>query len=242
MLELSFNLGLRAYRLEASYTAARLNALEETRHLAAEFEEAADRFRLLEEEDARLALRKVDTQASVETADDGWDDTMESFRRRLMELSDNNMDAPLYRKYFADIPSHVTSLSYGAEILVSKDLERDLRDESNDELRVYAERLETKRLALEAILHERTRLEVDQARFVNRVALAKAILNKLRRVLLAGLEEVAIGRGHGREWCARFFLGHNEVLAALDADGSEPVQALSEGDDGASRQLLEPEV
>lgn len=238
MLELSHRSSLRAFRLEASYTAARLNASEDTRPHAAEFEEAAERFRLLDEEESRLALRKVDTQASIEAADDAWDDTVHGFRRRLLELSNNSVDAPLYRTYFADIPSHVTSLSHAAEIMISKDLERALRDEPNESLRLFSEQLETQRLALEAILHERTRVEVDEARFANRVSLAKSILNKLRRVLWAELEELALHRGVGREWCARFFLGHQDAVSPAEAEAVEDVPSFQ---DGAGTHLRLPE-
>jgi len=229
MLELSEDLPIRAFRLQASYTAARLNALEETRHLAAEFEEAADKFALLEKEEAQLAVRRVQTQASVETADDAWDDTMIAFRRRLLEQAGHDTEADIYRRYFADIPSNVTSLSYAAEILISKDLEAQLAHEDDAELSVFAERLGDKRAGLEAIIHERTGLEVDEARFANRVQLAKQVLNKLRRVLFASLEEVQMARGRDRAWCARFYHSHNDVLAALENDGveAEPVEVVA---------------
>ena len=239
MLELPAHLGVRAHRLEASYTAARLNAFDGTRHLARPFVEAADKLRLLEEEEARLEFREVDIQASVETADDAWDDVVLAFRRRLLELADNDVDAPIYRRYFADIPSHATDLSYGAEILISKELENAIESGGHADLVSFGHRLEEKRIALEAIVHERTRFEVDLARFENRVALAKSILNKLRRVLFAQLEEVALERGLGRDWCARFFLHHEEILEAMEVEapegplelgpGSEPHRQLSDG-------------
>ena len=216
MLEIPESKPIRAFRLEANYTAARLNALDETRHLATDFEEAADKFALLEEEEGRLDIRRVETQAMVETADDAWDDAMMSFQRRLLDLSGNSVDAELYRRYFADIPSHVTSLSYAAEIMISKDLERHLETEESEELRACADRLADKRRTLENIIQEKTRLEVDQARFYNRVALAKAILNKLRRILWASLEEVAMAKTRGSDWCARFFWAHNHQMTSLE--------------------------
>lgn len=228
MLELSDHLSIRAFRLEANYTAARLKANEETRALGKDFEEAADKFALLEEEQARLDVRRMETQASVETADDEWDDTMISFQSRLLEKAGNSVDAELYRRYFADIPSQVTSLSYAAEILISKDLEADLQHEEIPELAEFASRLEEKRIALEAIIHERTRLEVDEARFANRVQLAKAILNKLRRILFAGLEEIAIANGRGRDWCVRFYHRDNAILASIDNDGVEQLPATTQ--------------
>lgn len=227
MLELSEELQVRTFRMEARYTATRLLALTETRHLAGDFEEAHDKFALLEEEGGRLDIRRVETQAMVEIADDAWDDTMLAFQRRLLELVDNDVDAELYRNYFADIPSHVTSLSYAAEVLISKDLEEKLAVEENAELSVFSERLRDKRGALEAGMHERTRLEVDEARFKNRVALAKAILNKLRRVLYAGLEEIARTRGLQHSWCLRFFHSQNSHLEAFDGDGIELSQPSS---------------
>lgn len=244
MLEIPESKTIRAFRLEANYTAARLNALDETRHLAKDFEEAADKFALLEEEEGRLDIRKVETQAMVETADDAWDDTMMAFERRLLDLSGNSVDAELYRQYFAEIPSHVTSMSYAAEIMISKDLEKHLEMEEMDELRIFAQRLAEKREALENIIHERTRLEVDIARFQNRVALAKAILNKLRRILWAGLEEVAMAKNQNGDWCSRFFWGHNHQVTEMDMDGVEHAPelvakngealSLSSGDDSAA--------
>jgi hypothetical protein len=235
MLELPEDLSTRSYRLQASYTAARLNALEETRHLARDFEEAADKFAVLEGEEAQLAVRRMQTQAAVETADDAWDDTMIAFRQRLLERAGHDTEAAIYRRYFADIPSNVTSLSYAAEILISKELEAQLAHEEDVELSSFADRLADKRVALEAIIRERTQLEVEEARFANRVALAKQVLNKLRRVLFASLEEVQMGRGRDRGWCARFYHSHNDVLAALDADGVEAqpvevVQVVAEDD------------
>ncbi len=232
MLELEEHLSIRAFRLEANYTCARLKALEETRSLARDFEEAADKFALLEEEQARLDIRRMETQASVETADDAWDDTMLAFQARLLEKSGNSVDAALYRRYFAEIPSQVTRMSYAAEIMISEDLEAVLQHEEIEELSAFAGRLGEKRKALEAILRERTRLEVDEARFANRVSLAKAILNKLRRILFASLEEVAIANGRGREWCLRFYHRENVVLDAIDADGVENMPAsLPAGED-----------
>lgn len=228
MLELSEDLPTRAYRLQASYTAARLNALEETRHLARDFEEAADKFALLEQEEAQLAVRRMQTQAAVETADDAWDDTMIAFRQRLLERANHDTEAEIYRRYFADIPSNVTSLSYAAEILISQDLEAQLAHEDDEELAVFAGRLADKRAGLEAIIRERTQLEVEEARFANRVQLAKQVLNKLRRVLFSSLEELQMARGRDRSWSARFYHSHNDVLAALDGDGveAEPVEVV----------------
>jgi len=238
MLELPSHLGIRVHRLEASYTAARLSAADSTRHLARRFEEAADKFRLLEEEEARHEMREVDLQAAVEAADDAWDDVVTAFRRRLLELADNDVDAEIYRRYFADIPSHVTELSYAAEVLISKELERELRDDGHPELVGFSDRLEDKRAELERNLHERTRLEVDVARFENRVALAKSILNKLRRVLFAQLEEIAVERELGRDWCARFFLHHEEILETLEVEAVEPTMELpAQTDGGAARAL-----
>lgn len=230
MLELDDQQPVRHFRLEANYTSARLKALEETRHLAGDFEEAADKFALLEAEQAALEVKRIETQAMVETADDAWDDTMLAFRRRLLELSGNSVDAELYRRYFADIPSHVTTLSYAAEVMISLDLERALAHEPLEELRVFTERLAVRRTDLQRIMEERTRLEVDEARFANRVSLAKAILNKLRRVLFASLEEVALAHGRGRDWCLRFYHAHNETLAALDDDGVELAAPKSNGE------------
>ena len=70
--ELPETLSIREIRLEVNYSAARLNALEETRHLAKDFEEAAEKFALLENEEASLDLQRVETQAMVEIADDAW--------------------------------------------------------------------------------------------------------------------------------------------------------------------------
>jgi len=218
MIELSPRASLRTFRLEASYTAARLSASEETRHLARDFSEAADQIRLLEEELVRLDARKVDTQASLEAADDAWDDEMQSFRRRLLELCDNDVDAELYRQYFADIPSNVTELSYGAEVMISKELEQAVADDAHPEVAALAPRLAERRAALEAVLQEALRVEVDEARYVNRVSMAKSIVNKLRRVAVASLEEIAMTRRHPRLWAARFFLDHEELATTLDED------------------------
>lgn len=233
MLEFPEHLPLRGFRLQASYSAARLNALDETRRLASGFEEAGDKFALLEQEEAEHAVRRMQTQAAVETADDAWDDTMLAFKARLLEQAGHDTEADIYRRYFADIPSNVTSLSYPAEILISKDLEAQLAHEDDAELAVFAERLAEKRTGLEAIMHERTRLEVEEARFANRVQLAKQVLNKLRRMLFTSLEEIQMARGRDAEWCARFYHTHNDVLSALDGDGSEdPVDVVQVyGDD-----------
>jgi hypothetical protein len=221
MLELPETLPLRVFRLEAGYSAARLGAQDDTRPLSRDFEEAADKFALLEAEEARIDVQRMETQAMVETADDAWDDTMRALQRRLLELSGNSCDHELYRKYFSDIPSQVTSLSYHAEIMISKDLERALQHEEIEELRVFSDKLHERREPLENLLLERTRLEVETARFQNRTALAKAILNKLRRVAYASLEEMALARGLSREWCVRFFHERNIYLEALEQDGTE---------------------
>lgn len=235
MLELSEELLIRSFRLEARYTAMRLLALAETRAYAKDFEDAYDKFALLEEEGAHIDVRKVESQAQVEMADDAWDDTMLSFQRRLLEVVENDVNTELYRSYFADIPSHVTSLSYAAESMISKELESKLAVEAHPELHGFASRLEDRRRALESSLQDRTRLEVDEARFQNRVALAKAILNKLRRVLFASLEETARARGLPRAWCLRFFQNHDGPLRALDFErpddlDEDPQPALPEGE------------
>lgn len=229
MLELSEELPIRTFRMEARYTAARLLALPETRKLAQDFEEAHDKLALLEEEEGRLAVRSVEIQANVEIADDAWDDTMLAFQRRLLDLVDQDVDAPLYRNYFADIPSHVTSLSYAAEVMISKELEQKLAVDEKVELREFASRLTERRATLEAAMHERTKLEVDEARFSNRVAMAKAITNKLRRVLFARLEEIARARGLPRAWCLRFYHTENLHLEAIEADGVGQPPALGDG-------------
>lgn len=220
-IELPEQLNLREVRLEMAYTAARLNALEETRHLAGEFSETSDRIRQLEEELVQLELQRVQTQAMVEIADDDWDDVMLSFQRRLLDLSAQSVDHPLYRKYFAEIPSQVTSLSYAAEIMISKDLEGDLEKEELAELRLFADRLREKRVPLENALRERTRLEVEVAKFQNRVALAKQLSNKLRRITLANLEELAVAKDRGASWSWRFFRAYNVDIDTFDQDGAE---------------------
>ncbi len=228
MLELSEAQTIRTFRLEANYSASRLRSLDETTHLAEDFAEAADKFALLEEEEAQLEVRRVQSQASVETADDAWDDTMMAFQRRLLELADNSVDAELYRRYFTEIPSNVTSLSYAAEVMISKELEAKLEAEERPELSKFAERLAEKRKDLETQMSQRTYLEVEEARFQNRVALAKQILNKLRRILFASLEEVALAKGQNRDWCTRFYFSHNEILAYSDSDGVEELEASAE--------------
>lgn len=243
VLELPENQTIRIYRLEAKYMAARLAALEETRRLAKDFEEAHDKLALLEEEEARIAVQRTESQANVETADDAWDDCVHAFQRRLLDLAGNSTDHELYRKYFADLPSHVTNLSYHAELMVSKDLERALDEETIEELRAFAERLRQKRAPLENALVERTRLEVDEARFQNRVAMAKIILNKLRRNVHASLLDLGAARGRGAEWAARLLEGKSSHLETLDRDGSvstvgrrEPashVRAANSGEDAA---------
>lgn len=241
MSELGESRSTRQFRLEVSYSAARLNALEETRHLAKDFEDAADKLRQLEDEEARLDIQSVETRAMVETADDAWDDVMRAFQRRLLDLSGDSQDHPLYRRYFADIPSKVTSMSYAAEILISRDLEALLREEQVAELASFADRLAEKRGPLEAALHERTRLEVEVAKFQNRVGLAKQLVNKLRRLTSASLEEIAVAKGRDRAWSTRFFHGHSAQLTVEPHDGSEP--AASNGatkaaaSEGAATQL-----
>lgn len=236
MLELPEDLPLRAFRTEARYTAARLRALPETRPLADDFDEAHDKLALLEEETARLDLRRIELRAMVEIADDAWDDTIMAFQRRLLDVVDSDVDAPLYREYFADIPSHVTSLSYAAEVMISQELEAKLAVEEHPELRPFAGRLAEKRDTLEATLREQTRFEVDEARFHNREALAKAILNKLRRVLFASLEEMARMRGYSPTWRYRFFSG--EHVAALDLETGREANQL--GDGSGHRELAPP--
>lgn len=228
MLELPEELALRTFRVEVRYTATRLKALPETRGLAAEFDEAHDRLVRLEDEEGQLAGRSIEVQAAVEIADDGWDDAMLGFQRRLLDLVEQDVDAPLYREYFADIPSHVTSLSYGAEVMISKELEARLAADERSELREVGERLAARRATLESSMLERTRLEVDEARFLNRSMMAKAITNKLRRVLFARLEELARARGLPRAWCLRFF--HTENLhLGIEAEGAQMPVALGDG-------------
>lgn len=221
LLELSDKLTLRQVRLEVAYTAARLNALAETRHLADDFTVATEQLELLEAEEARLELQQIETQAMVEIADDAWDDVMESFQRRLLELSGYDQDHDLYRTYFAELPTEVTNLSYAAEIMISKDLEQELQAESREELRAFADRLASRRGPLEAALNERTRLEVEIAKFHNRAALARALVNRLRRMLLANVEELASARDRDSGWTARFFRGVNAHLDSMDRDGAE---------------------
>ena len=93
----------------------------------------------LEDELTRLELQRVEIEARVETSDDLWDETMVAFQQTLLELARSNLDHPLYRKYFAEIPSQVTSLSHAAEILVSKDLEQMLEGEEVEALRQAGE-------------------------------------------------------------------------------------------------------
>lgn len=231
-LDLVDVLSIRDYRLELAYSAARLNALDETRGLAGEFAEAAARFEMLDQEEGRYEISKVETQAMVETADDAWDATIEAFHRRLLDLCDNNADHTLYRRYFAEIPSHVTSMSYHAEILISRDLESQLDNDDNPELSRFADRLRDKRIPLEAALRERTRLEVEMAKFANRVALAKALANKLRRITAANLDEVARTTDRDGDWGARFFRGQNKLLDLIDGDGVDNVPAAINSDDG----------
>lgn len=220
-IELPEQLTLREVRLEMAYTAARLNALEETRHLAGDFSETSDRIRQLEDEQSQLELQRVETLAMVEIADDDWDDVMLSFQRRLLDLSGQSVDHVLYRRYFAEIPSQVTGLSYAAEIMISKDLESELEKEELPELRLFADRLREKRVPLENALRERTRLEVEVAKFQNRVALAKQLSNKLRRITLANLEELAVTKDRGPAWSWRFFRAYNVDMESFDQDGVE---------------------
>lgn len=237
-IELPEQLTLREVRLEMTYTAARLNALEETRHLAGDFSESSDRIRQLEDEQTQLELQRVETQAMIEIADDDWDDVMLSFQRRLLDLAGQSVDHQLYRKYFAEIPSQVTSLSYAAEIMISKDLEADLDKEEMPELRLFADRLREKRVPLENALRERTRLEVEIAKFQNRAALAKALSNKLRRISLANLEELAVTKDRGPAWSWRFFRAYNVDVDSFDQDGAEPVVPTNGAYDDASPSAL----
>jgi hypothetical protein len=103
--------------------------------------------------------------------------------------------------------------------MISKDLERALSEESIEDLRVFADRLQTKRTPLENALVERTRLEVEEARFQNRVAMAKTILNKLRKSAHATLADIGGKRGRGTDWPSRLLEGKNSHLDAIDRDG-----------------------
>lgn len=238
MFDLPDNLPLRAFRLEVSYTASRLAALPETRPLAQDLEEAAQKLKQLEDEEARLDLARVQSEANVETADDAWDDMIHVFERRLLELSGHDTDAPLYRKHFADVPTHVTSLSFHAEILISKALEAALAKEELSELAAFADRLRERREPLESALLERTLIEVDEARFHNRVALAKEIANRLRRTTFTELERIATMRGRGQEWCARFFHGPSAEGASSEAPrGSRLSVVEASRPDGTFRTL-----
>ncbi|MBI2373679.1 MAG: hypothetical protein HYV07_06735 [Deltaproteobacteria bacterium] len=220
MLELSENLSIREFRLEASYTAARLAAAAESTGLAGEHSNAAEKLAELEAEGASLDVAKTQTQAMVEIADDAWDEVALAFQRKLLELSGGSVDHELYRRYFAEIPSQLTRLSYQAEIMISKDLEEDLEGETQDELSAYGAKLEVSRHGLEAALRERTRLEVEGAKYQNRVALAKQLVNRLRRSTWSDLVELAGERGE--PWALRFFRQENAVLDAVDADGIAP--------------------
>lgn len=105
--------------------------------------------------------------------------------------------------------------------MISKDLEDELgTEEAAVELKAFANRLRSRREPLENALVERTRLEVEEARFANRVALAKTITNKLRRTTHAKLLELAGTRSRSEEWCSRFFHTRNGALEALDRDGA----------------------
>jgi hypothetical protein len=231
--ELSTRLTIREMRLEVLYTAARLNALPETRHLAVDFEEAAQKLQLLEEEEERLDRERIETQAMIEIADDAWDDMMVAFQRRLLELSGHDQDDDLYRRYFAELPTGVTNLSYAAEIMISKDLESDLSHEPLEELRAFSDRLALRRGPLEAALHERTRLEVELAKFTNRVSLARTLVLRLRRMLQANLEEIATARDRDATWPLRFFRGANLHLDHVDSDGILQVENGEEHEPGA---------
>ena len=228
MVALPEDLPLRAFRLEACYSASRLKILDETRHLARDFEEAADKLALLEAEEGQLAVRRMRTQAHVETADDAWDDTINAFRQQLLERVEHDIDRVLYRRYFADIPSHVTSLSYAAEVLISKELEARLAQEEDETLAAFEGRLREKREVLERIMLERTQLEVEEARFANREAMAKHIVNKLRRVLAANLHEIQVTRGRADAWRMRFFFAPNALLDRTEREGAEVVLPASD--------------
>lgn len=243
MVALPEGLPLRAFRLEACYSASRLKILEETRHLARDFEEAADKLALLEAEEGELAVRRMRTQAHVETADDAWDDTIDAFRQRLLEMVEHDTERELYRRYFASIPSHVTSLSYAAEVLISKELEALLAREDDERLAAFEARLREKREALEGIMHERTQLEVEEARFANRAAMAKHIVNKLRRMLAANLQEIQMARGRDDGWRMRFFFAPNALLDRTEREGTDAALAASgEASDEASVMLLPSEA
>lgn len=231
MVALPEDLPLRAFRLEACYSASRLKILDETRHLARDFEEAADKLAMLEAEEGELSVRRMQTQAHIETADDAWDDTMRAFRARLLEMVEQDTDRELYRRYFADIPSHVTSLSYAAEVLISKDLEALLAHDEDESLAAFEERLRNKRETLEGLMLERTQLEVEEARFQNRSAMAKHIVNRLRRVLAANLQEIQLNRGREDAWRMRFFFAPNALLERSEREGAEVIAASASGDE-----------
>ena len=202
MSDLSDELSIRDFRLEVNYTAVRLFAQSETRPLSDEFRSASDKLSLLEREEAEFDVRRMENQALVESADDAWDSVMIALRRRLLELSDGSTDAPLYREYFADIPSQVTNLSYAAEIMISKEVEQKLESADVLELRGFVSRLESAREDLEKVIEQRVRLEVEEGRFRNRVALAKEVVNSLRRTTF---DELAVLRGGDERFASRFF-------------------------------------
>lgn len=221
MQQLLAYLPIRSFRLEAVYTVARLRVLPETRHLAGDLREAAETLAKLEVEAADLAVRKMEGQAAVEMADDAWDDTMLAFRHRLLEQSGNSTDSDLYRRYFSEIPSQVTSMSYLAEIMISKELESALDQEVDPELQVFAERLAEKREDLEKQIKQHTALEVEEARFINRVSLAKSIVNRLRRLLFMQLREMAETDERDEAWVERFFYQSNDDIDALDLGATD---------------------
>ncbi|MBI4821708.1 MAG: hypothetical protein HY791_35940 [Deltaproteobacteria bacterium] len=218
MLELSENMTVRDFRLEASYTSARLSAVDEASHLASEYQQASEKLAELEAEGAGLDMAKMQSQAMVEIADDAWDEVALEFQAKLLSLSGGSVDHELYRKYFAEIPTEMTRLSYNAEIMISKDLEEDLADEPATELAAFRGRLELKRRTLEAALRERTRLEVEAAKYQNRISLAKQLVNRLRKTTWNDLLDLA--RDRGEPWALRFFRQENAVLDAVDADGT----------------------
>lgn len=220
MLELSENMTIRDFRLEASYTSARLAAVDEASHLASEYQRAAEKLAELETEGSAIDVARMQSQAMVEIADDAWDEVALDFQAKLLAMSGGSVDHELYRKYFAEIPTQMTRLSYGAEIMISKDLEEDLADETVAELAEFGPKLEAKRRTLESALRERTRLEVEAAKYQNRLALAKQLVNRLRKSTWTDLVEIA--RDRGEPWALRFFRQENAVLDAVDADGAAP--------------------
>jgi hypothetical protein len=217
MVDVHLEAPLGSFRIEAAYTASRLSADPDVRVLAIDFKDAESKFALLEQEATQLAAREGAMQGLVESADDAWDDEIRAFHDGLLTASDGSVDHPRYRSYFADVPSGVTHLSYAAELLVSRELEKRLSEEPLERLRSFEASLRAKREVLEKALHEQTVLEVTRARFENRAALGKSLLNRLRAETLASLQATASAKNYGPDWCYRFFrgigqLGHQTVI------------------------------